>query len=515
MSMFGGATFGSLAFGEATGESCADPGLLLDYDEIFIEVAEFLGFGAAPTDATKIAQVGRVIQSGLRKFYQPAPIEKDAKPHRWSFLHPTRELSLSAQFSAYGLPCDFGGGLDRVVLLTGASPVPITVVNLDQLLTMDAQGVVAGTPKYAAIRATKSDATTAQAYEILFHPIPDVDIVVQFQHDVVLEEISTANPYPAGVGQHSETILAACLSVAELRKDHERGIHSQEFLELLSRSIQFDLASSITSERSAYTIDATTPTTLSIDYTYLISEVGHALEFGHNPVAYSHDETERIRFVLDRGLRQFYYPPRLQRQVVPWSWSFLRPIKTLATVVDQGDYDLPADVGAIIGTMTYGARTSFPPLKLVGEGMIRTRRQSSSVQQKGRPRVMAIRPKGGDGSAEQIWEVLLEPVPNAIFTLSYRAHIRPSRITSAKPFPLSGIEDAETLLSSCLAVIEDNNTGPKYARFLSLLEGSIERDKSRSTPEYFGKLSDDSDNDSLFSDPRLNSTVSLNGVPII
>lgn len=515
MSLFGGATFGSLAFGEATGESCADPGLLLDYGEIFAEVAQFLGYTTAPTDAAKIAEVDRLIDSGLRKFYQPAPIQKDAPPHKWSFLHPARELSLLAGFYAYELPCDFGGGLDRVVLLTGSNPDPISIINLDQLLTMQAQGVAAGTPVYAAIRPKKSTAATAQAYEILFSPVPSADSIVQIQYDVVLEKISTGNPYPAGVGQHSETILAACLAVAEMRKDRERGIHSEEFLELLSRSIQLDLASSITSERSAYIIDATTPTTLTADYTYLISEVGHALGFGHNPVAYSHDETEQIRFVLDRGLRQFYYPPKLQRQIVPWSWSFLRPIKALTTVVDQGDYDLPVDVGAIIGTMTYGARTAFPALKLVGEGMIRTRRQSSSVQQKGRPRVMAIRPKGGDGSAEQIWEVLLEPVPNAIFTLSYRAHIRPSRITSAKPFPLSGIEDAETLLSSCLAVVEDDISGPKYARFLNLLEASIERDKQRSTPDYFGKLRDDSDNDSLFSDPRLNSSVSLNGVPII
>ena len=507
--------FGALAFGEASGETCSDPGLLLDYDELFIEVAQFIGYGTAPTDAAKIAEVDRLIQSGLRKFYQPAPIEKNASPHRWSFLYPTRELSLIAGFCSYELPCDFGGGLDRVVLLTGTDPDPISIVNLNQLLTLQAQGVANGTPLYAALRPKKSDTLAAQTYEILFHPNPSTAFSVYIQYDVVLEKISSANPYPAGVGQHSETILAACLSVAEKRKDGESGVQSQEFLELLARSIQLDLASSITSDRTAYTIDATTPTTLTTDYTYLISEIGHALGFGHNPVAYSHGETEQIRFVLDRGLRQFYYPPKLQRQVTPWSWSFLRPIKALATVVDQGEYDLPADVGSIIGTMTYDARTAFPPLKLVGEGMIRMRRQSSSVQQKGRPRVMAVRPKGSDGSVAQIWEVLLEPIPNAIYNLSYRAEIRPSRITAANPFPLSGVEDSETLLASCLAVVEDDVNGQKYARFLDLLEASIERDKQRSMPEYFGKLHDDSDNDSLFYDPRLNSSVSLNGVPII
>lgn len=513
MGAFGGA-FGTQGFGEATGETRTDPTLLFGYADLIAEVGEYLAVGRAPTDDDVITKVDRIVQEGLRVFYTPPAIEEGGKPHTWSFLRPVRHITLTGGFNAHELPSNYGGGAVRFIPVTGATKAPISLIGVESLMSLQAQGDAVDTPLYAAIRVKNTDSLNVQTHEVLFYPVPDADFTIQYQYQIMPDKIDAANSIPYGGSHHSQTILMACLAWAELRHtDKVRGDMHAAFMESLVRSIHLDKLLAPESVGTSFEFFSTLPTTLEADFNYLVTEIGGALGFGHDPGVYSHDETERVRRILDRGLRQFYYPPLLNGQFTAWKWSFLRPVKTLSVVADDGDYDLPSDVGSIDGSLTYANQTVYPPLKEVSENAIREHRQSLELA-KGRPQFYAVRLKGGDGTAAQVLEILLAPTPDAVYTLSYKANVRPSRITASKPYPLSGPEDSEALLTSCLAVVEDDVRGPHYEKFIGLLAGAVKRDQARTVPDFLGRLVDRSGVDTGF-DPRTVNTLSLNGTVII
>ena len=57
--------------------------------------------------------------------------------------------------------------------------------------------------------------------------------------------------------------------------------------------------------------------TLSSQYSDFRIAIAHFMGLGIDSTAWSTDEVSRIAMILKRGLRQFYYPPRLYEGEAP------------------------------------------------------------------------------------------------------------------------------------------------------------------------------------------------------
>lgn len=171
--------------------------------------------------------------------------------------------------------------------------------------------------------------------------------------------------------------------------------------------------------------------------------------------------------------------------------------------IKAGDYDLPADFGAIDGLFTYAPTTMYPPVRSVGEGQIRQMRQARSAA--GRPGLAAIRPKVFDLDVGQRFEVIFYPAPSATYVMTYRYRAMEPALDSGETFPednnfpLGGIDHADTCLNACRAIAEmegEGEKGPVWEEFMQSLDSSIALER-QSTPETFGYNGDSSDKSSL------------------
>jgi hypothetical protein len=82
--------------------------------------------------------------------------------------------------------------------------------------------------------------STGQRFQILFEPAPDAAYVLSYRYAVLPDKLTTTNAMPYGGVAAAETLLEACLSVAEERANGTRGVHYQAFLERLAALIAFD-----------------------------------------------------------------------------------------------------------------------------------------------------------------------------------------------------------------------------------------------------------------------------------
>lgn len=160
------------------------------------------------------------------------------------------------------------------------------------------------------------------------------------------------------------------------------------------------------------------------------------------------------------------------------------------TMTADGTYQLPDNYAGLDGPITFTDTTNYRPLRNRGDAWIRAAKQLS--QTASRPLEYAIRPKTSDGSAGQRWDLLLWPIPDAVYTLSFRMLVAPnSLVDGTYPYPFGYQLHGETILASCLAVAEakendDRGRGPMYEDFQERLTASIEADKRVGAAEYLG-----------------------------
>lgn len=185
-------------------------------------------------------------------------------------------------------------------------------------------------------------------------------------------------------------------------------------------------------------------------------------------------------------------------------------------------YDLPDDWGSFVSPLTYRPGTSdlYSPIDIVGEHMIRTKRQANDWF--ARPQVAATRPKTFDATTGQRFQITFWPTPDDAYVLTYRYNANPNKLSSTNKYPLGGMRHGETVLASCLAVAEARRNdvqGLHRARFMELLAASISWDANANSPDFLGLNNDRSDYDSRrgrFGDQwgheTSNNYVTLNGV---
>jgi hypothetical protein len=140
------------------------------------------------------------------------------------------------------LPDDFGGIDGPLTYATAdACNIEIPIVPEVRLRMLRQNNTTTGYPSYAATRMINTfTGASGLRWELLLFPTPNAAYTLSFRYKVLPGELSDALPYPYGGAAHSETILEACLSVAEQRMDDEAGLHTQLFAERLAASIAQD-----------------------------------------------------------------------------------------------------------------------------------------------------------------------------------------------------------------------------------------------------------------------------------
>lgn len=272
---------------------------------------------------------------------------------------------------------------------------------------------------------------------------------------------------------------------------------------------------------------------LDLTYGLLRREIGRYLGFHRTPANWSANETQDVDDILNSGLRQFYFPPRLPSEPYSHQWSFLIPHGTLSLVADTDVYAMPSDFASFYGDIYYQENDWAPrKIRLVNEAKILALRQSTwNDASEYYPRYAATVVKTSDETAAQVIELHIWPKPdsgsatgtslletedgNVIqtedgnnidlsvagdsgYTLAFRYIVRPTADTSDANVPLGGPEHAEAILSSCLSVAElrgDDHRGAKHERFLEALASAIDFDRRSCADEALGVNSDPSMSD--------------------
>ena len=482
----------------------AESSLTLSYSQIYALVGSYLGVGTTVpnADSATDAAIDGCIQSGLRMFYAPPAVKSD-KPHVWSFLRLTTTINTMANVQGYTLPDDFAQLADDPVYpgTTDGNGTPNRPTRIAQLFDLELNRVanaetMPGPPVYCSLRALSTDGTAGQRFKLELYPTPDSAYVVTIAYITIPNKISTTALYALGGGMHSETILQACLAVAEQRVNDGATKHHQErFLQLLEQSIRLDQEFQRASDGSAWPLDGVSQG-VPVTYRQYLMRVGHFLRYGRDPQNWSHGELHTADSAVQEGYRRFCYPPPTAKGEPPHAWSFLQPVGQLALTSGTTLYNLPADFASLLGDPTYSADGTNPddtpdrPTRMAVITDLQCRAALAGNSRSAPPLYCSIVPSLSNSSAKQAWQLRVYPTPDASYTVSFQYLTMPPHLSLAAPFPVGGELHGETLLEAMLAAAESQNIdvsapdqpekpAPQahYNLFLAYLAQSIRIDK--------------------------------------
>ncbi len=240
--------------------------------------------------------------------------------------------------------------------------------------------------------------------------------------------------------------------------------------------------------------------TLSLTLTDLLQDIGFFLGYGRgtgtifDPV-WTHQQETNIGVCMKSGLRQFYFPKPLEGEAASYDWSFLRPVASLPFIQSAQTVPLPDDFGGLDGQITIAATTTalMPwPLTVVGEGMLR-QYYAVSPSRTGRPLAVALSPIKSAGP--QRWQLNVYPAADQDYTLQVAYYLNPDSLTQGAPYPLGGLQHAETIREACLAAAEtfmDDASTVHRMMFQERLAASVNSDR-KTKPQTLGYNRDRSD----------------------
>lgn len=222
----------------------------LTYLDFTSRVGWRLGYGRGPDrggqdwDDEQTQNVKEVVGDGQRMVYRCVGLPAEFRPHAWTFLRPTRTLTLAEDATELLLPRDCGAQLHGPALLSedGSQWAELTQTTWGAIRRADAQYPDrTGTPELFAVEPQKTDGTAAQRYKLVFHPAADQEYTVRVCYDVVAEMMTSAQPFHYGGAQHSGLFLAAVNYAAELFVDDQYGgPYKQQYVDELVASVLLD-----------------------------------------------------------------------------------------------------------------------------------------------------------------------------------------------------------------------------------------------------------------------------------
>jgi len=217
---------------------------------------------------------------------------------------------------------------------------------------------------------------------------------------------------------------------------------------------------------------------LSLDFFGLRREVAFYLGLGRDKDSWSDDDLAAIDAHIRSGLRSFYNP-------AGYSWSFFKPVATLAIDEDNFEYDLPDDFSFVEGDVVIQGDLRAWALEKVSSTMI----LAAPREVRGFPSRYAVVPKDLGEMNGQRYSLMLFPQPHKTLELTLRYSVVPRALTTSQPFPYGGVQHSETIREACLAAAEadsDDQLSVHRQLFQERLAASIDYDKRASTPDTLG-----------------------------
>ncbi len=223
----------------------AESSLSLGYPELRSAIGYYLGYGITSGNwsTAQIAEIQMCLDSGLRQFYDPPPLQPGGSRYEWLFMKPVTTLSTAVGVSTVTLPDSYGGLDGELTYASGVQIFPIRVVGEDEVRKAQQQTSNSSGPPYmCCVRPVSADGiTTGQRYQAEFFPTPDQIYVLTYKRNFLANNISATYPYPWGGEVHAETIQASCIAAAErIVDDVSNGPKWQYFMERLGSSIESD-----------------------------------------------------------------------------------------------------------------------------------------------------------------------------------------------------------------------------------------------------------------------------------
>lgn len=221
----------------------AESGLSFGATDLRAEIGEFMGIGRGVNvawTADQLADINRVMDSGVRRVYYPTAVQGVQEGYEWSFLKPYTTLTTVVDQWEYDLPDDLGRILGQLHFPAEENRRSVPIVPVQQLLEHRARTATSGQPWFAAVRWKAGTAVTGQRQELLFWPTPDAEWIMPYQYEAYNGKLTDSLPYPLGGMKLAELYLESCLSVVEIRKNDEPGFHTQQYQLLLIGAVAAD-----------------------------------------------------------------------------------------------------------------------------------------------------------------------------------------------------------------------------------------------------------------------------------
>jgi hypothetical protein len=244
--------------------------------------------------------------------------------------------------------------------------------------------------------------------------------------------------------------------------------------------------------------------TLNLKLDDLRKKLGRFAGWTSTPESWSEEELDIINDAVASGLRRFYFPmPVDQPTMAGYEWSFLRPIISLDFAINTNTITLPDQYVGMAGTrctlQPSGTQAQPYEIKWTNEGKIREL-YSITPTLIGPPMyVTLLSTQGVAPRRGQVFQLYFFPVADQEYTVQTSVTMAPDALTENSPYAWGGPAHAETILESCLAIMEERlddqlqGSGPHSQAFQARLLASIVMDRRNKPPRqgYNGDLSDE------------------------
>ena len=218
----------------------------LTFVDLKVEVADYLGYGRTESSwgSSSASRVDSCVQSGYRQFLAAGPAPSVPLGFEWSFMKPTTTLATVAATYSYTLPDNHVGIFGPLTFEPDKGYIGVEHVSearIRQLRQLgDSSTSPSGRPVYYGIQPIAGTETTGQRFKLILYPTPDAAYTLTYRFVEAQNVLTDTYKYPLGGQLHSETILASCLAIAELRYMDGEQVWQSKYTERLIASVNMD-----------------------------------------------------------------------------------------------------------------------------------------------------------------------------------------------------------------------------------------------------------------------------------
>jgi len=171
-------------------------------------------------------------------------------------------------------------------------------------------------------------------------------------------------------------------------------------------------------------------------------------------------------------------------------WSWMRPVYRFQTAEGQRRYTLPPDFEQFIDDISFdGAEYGYSSIRQLPSS--RVAYMYNEYESNGVPLNYAIEVESHDGTAQQQYQLILQPTPDSTYSLVGTYQVGPIRgLSTTQPYFPGGSENRELFIAACLAQTESkflDVKGDKFESFQMALQSAVARDH-RKQPRNLGQM---------------------------